>query len=143
MVHVGLSAVVPKWVLILNGNLEDLGVLAVLGNKVEAGEEGSVADWVAGVGKVGLSDGVVARGEVEFDNVADFGDNVFRVEVETTAADDDRVGCTSWGDTGVVSDGFIGLGWGCGNSRADSSQSSSENGERLSAEHFEIYYIYY
>lgn len=82
-----LGAVVPDGAAVNNGELVDVGVLALGGDKVEAGEEaGAVGERLAGVSKVRLSNGVVGSGKVPLDGVADFSYNVLGIEVKATAS---------------------------------------------------------
>lgn len=61
----GLRAVEPERAVVDDGELVDVWVLALGGGKVEAGEEaGAVREGRAGVGEVGLRDGVVGGEEV-------------------------------------------------------------------------------
>ncbi|KAF3932410.1 hypothetical protein ABW19_dt0208574 [Dactylella cylindrospora] len=140
MVSNGLSAVEPDWILVGDGDLEDLVALA-LSNGDKAGEEGfAVRLGVAGVEEVGLDDGVVPWEEVELDDFTDLGDNVVWVEVEASAADDDGVSdavVLGWSPVVAARD-FSGAGWsGGGASDEDGSQSGGDDSDGLGSEHFD------
>lgn len=81
MSAVGLGAVEPERSLVDDGEDEDVWRLAGLSDEVEAGEDGVVVDRDAGVLERGLRKGVVLGEEVDFDDVADFSDDVLRLEV--------------------------------------------------------------
>lgn len=111
MVAILLRAVVPDGLLILDHNLEDIGCLALSDHEVEAAEEAcAVRQGLAGLAEGGLRDGVVAREEVPFDDVADLCDHVVGVEAETAEAGDDGVGyaCEVDGSRGGRADGVCG-----------------------------------
>ena len=100
MVAVGLGAVVPDGLLVLDHEGEDvLGLLARGSGEVEATEE-AMRLWLAGLVEGGLGDGVVLGQEVELDHITDFSDYVLRLEVETLvcgcAAGEDAVDDTRW-----------------------------------------------
>lgn len=109
MVAVGLRAVVPEGILVLDGELEDVGSLTGIGFKVETGEDAVAASKrLAWLVEGGLCNGVVLGEEVEFDQIADLGDNVLGLEVKTRvlsgATGEDAVDDTSRAD-GVGSSG--------------------------------------
>lgn len=109
MVTLLLRAVVPDRLGVFNHDLEDIGSLALLGGKVEAGEEtGAVGEGLAGLGKAGLGDGVVRREEVPLNYITDLSDDVVRVEAKTTEACVDGVGDTGESDS-LVGSGADGL----------------------------------
>lgn len=108
-----LSTVVPDGLLILHHNLEHILILPTLSLKVEASEEGvPVIERLAGLAEAGLRNGVVLGEEVPLDNIADFSDDVVRVEAETAEAGNDGVGDA--GEVGGSGDFLGGCGGGCG-----------------------------
>jgi hypothetical protein len=102
MVVLGLRAVEPGRVLVLDFDLEDIGALAGRGIEVEAGEE-TVIKRLARLGEAGLDNGMVLWEIVELDNLANFSYNVLRVEDELASATSDH----SVGDLGSG----VGSGW--------------------------------
>lgn len=91
-----LRAVVPDGRVVDDGDLVDVGVLALGSDKVEASKEASaISKGIARMSKVGLSQGVVGSSEVPLNSVTDLSNNVLRVEVKSTASNDDGVGHTS------------------------------------------------
>lgn len=119
----GLGAVVPDGLrVVLDDDLEHIGRPALLGTEVEAGEEaGAVGQGLAGVGKVGLDDGVVEGQELELDNVTNLGDDVVRLEAETAETGGDGVGDTGQGDSArrLIPRGGSGSGLGAGGEEED------------------------
>ncbi|KAI6758789.1 hypothetical protein HG530_011029 [Fusarium avenaceum] len=125
-----LRAVVPDGLLVLDGKLEDIGSLALLGSKVETGEETSaVGEGLAGLAEAGLSDGVVHGEEVPLDDVTNLGDHVVGIEAESTQAGVDGVGHAGESDGLVgVTTGCLG-GWGRGDSGGDKESGGEDLGE--------------
>jgi hypothetical protein len=143
VVALGLRAVEPEWLLILDNDGEDVGVLA-LGGWHEAGEDGVVVDGLAGLGEGRLSEGVILRVEVDLDEVANLCDDVLRLEVETVEAGDDTVGGSVRGgcnNTGWWS--VCGAGWVCCASwhgRCEGSGANESDG--CEADHFDDWESY-
>lgn len=137
MVALGLGAVVPDGFVVNNGDLVDVGVLALGSDKVEAGKEaGAVGERLAGMSKVRLSDGVVGSGKVPLDGVANFSYNVLGIEVKTTASNNHGVGdagpsCAA----GQVVSSSRSARW----SSRNAGNYSGEEGKGLGSEHFDVW----
>jgi len=99
-----LRAVVPKRILGRDLEGEDVLCFARHGREVEAREDGFVAcQRLARLVEGGLHDGVVLGEEVEFYEVADFGDDVFGLDCERELV---AVLCVSgWRDGVAYSEG--------------------------------------
>lgn len=95
-----LGAVEPDWIFVHDVDCEDVWCFARSCGHEAAEETGFVAildKWRARLGEGRLGEGMVGGTEVDFDQVADFCDDVFRVKVETAQAGDDGVGCAGEG----------------------------------------------
>jgi hypothetical protein len=81
MFSLGLRTVEPDGRLVGHLDGEDVWILeqSVVGWH-EAAEESVVVDWLAGLGEAGLRKGVVGWSEMDFNDVADFGDDVVGIE---------------------------------------------------------------
>lgn len=138
MVALGLGAVVPDGVVVDNSDLVNVWILASsLSKKVESGKEtGAVGERLAGVSKVGLSDGVVGSLEVPLDGVANLSYNVLGIEVKAAASNNHRVSDSgpSCAADKVVSSGRS-ASWGSGNAGDDSGKES----KGLGSEHFDVW----
>lgn len=112
---VSLRAVVPKRLLILHQEGKHLVCLATSRSKVEAGEDAAAAgERLAGCAEGRLHDAVVLGEEVEFNEVADGGDDVLGLEVEAGVfgggarcytVDDAGCGDGVWGCGGEAEEG--------------------------------------
>lgn len=124
-----LAAVVPEGLGVLDGELEHVGRLALLGGEVEAGEDaGAAGERLARLVERRLHHGVVLGQEVELDEVADFGDDVLRLEVQTAVLD---------GAAGedAVDDARGADGGGCGGGEAE--EEGCRGGEGSVGDHFD------
>lgn len=134
MVALGLRAVVPDGRVVDDGDLVDVGVLTLGSDKVEAGKEASaISKGLARMSKVGLSQGVVGSSEVPLNSVTDLSLNDFRVEVKSTASNNDGMGHTSEESTGRK---HVALSR-SGNSR-HAGDGSGQDGEDAGSVHFEV-----
>lgn len=123
MIPIRLRAIVPKRLLVLDQEREHIARLAARGCKVEAREDTFASGkGLAGLVEGGLHDGVVLGEEVEFDEVADFGDDVLGLEVEPLVFDC-AAGCDAVDDAGGR-DGFRG----CGGQAEESGGSEGDGG---------------
>lgn len=83
MIPIRLAAVVPERFLVCDLEGKHLVGFTLGGCEVEAAEDAVAAlEGLAGLVEGGLHDRVVLGEEVEFDVVADFGDDVLRLEVQ-------------------------------------------------------------
>lgn len=124
-----LTAIEPDRFRILDHHLENIRILRSLGRRHEAGEKCCGSQGYTWRDEGGLRDRVVLGEVVEFDYVADLGDDVFGVEVQAGAADCDGVGCAGRGDCGSGG-GVVGCCWG-GEGRGEKGGAhESDGGER-------------
>lgn len=138
MVPIGLGAVVPNRVLVLDHNLENIRGLPFR-DGLEPAEEGSASQ--SGVGdarlpKGGLRDRVVLGEEVPFDHVANLGDDILWVEDEGAAAACDHavgyacVGHGAGGEVGVA-------GGGCGGGGGQGQEGGEDGEDGFCGTHFD------
>lgn len=135
VVPLGLGAVEPDGLLVLDGDLEDVLTLTLGDVEVEAGEEpdlgvSGVGQGLAGLAEGRLGDGVVQGGKVPFDHITNLGNDVVGFECQRTASCSDCVGDACQRDGVGRGPGVYSAGW-CSKSRGNEESSGKGLGEHL------------